>query len=178
MENNALLYTLNEFFEQNTFNRKVQEYEFDPTPELIKLQIDYFPGRKGGFNQYARMGPILHNQNVLVIKDIETSRGKNLVERAAVALLSSSDPIDAIVLESVENPAWKGKMLDGKEGRKRWLNDPNGSVDSYTNVYLTREQVQKEFLGGKKQTRTRRRRTKRNKRFNISNSKHRKYSLF
>ena len=108
-----------------------------------------YTGRKGGFNRFGRMGQPLQNLNVLVIKNVEVqTKGNNLVEKAAVALLSDpSNDIDAIVLEDILDPAWKTRLISGDtSGRRKWLPSP---VPGQDNVYLTRDQVQKEFLGGK-----------------------------
>lgn len=94
------------------------------------------------------MGQPLQNLNVLVIKNVEVqTKGNNLVEKAAVALLSDLSNIDAIVLEDILDPAWKTRLISGDtSGRRKWLPSP---VPGQDNVYLTRDQVQKEFLGGK-----------------------------
>jgi hypothetical protein len=148
LQENGVLKTLTNFFA--TQGGKVQElYLVDsPTDGVVKLQIDFFPGRSGGFNRFGRMGQPLRNLNVLVIKNVEVqTKGNNLVEKAAVALLSDLSNVDAIVLEDILDPAWKTRLISGDtSGRRKWLPSP---IPDQDNVYLTRDQVQSDFLGGK-----------------------------
>jgi len=154
---NGVLTTLTDFFATHGYEKKVQELYLKPANGVVKLQIDFFPGRgkvdstgtlvpSKQFDRYSRMGRPLSQNNILVIKNVEVqTKGQNLVELAAVALLNDSH-IDIIILEDILDPAWKARLLSGKDGRRKWLPSP---VTGQDNVYLTKEQVQSDFLGGK-----------------------------
>lgn len=164
---NGLLQELMQFFGENGFDRKVDEkyiiggLEFlgdesvPPRSGIKDLQIDYYPGRQGGFNRYARMGRPLRDMNVLVLKNVNMlERGGNMTMPAVVELLSNPDiPIDAVVFEDIQNPALMQRMIDGENGRRRWLPSP---LVGQPNVYLTRDQVQAEFTGGTRRRKKRR----------------------
>jgi len=156
LQENGVLKILTDFFATNGY-KKVQELYLKPSNGVVKLQIDFFPGRgkvdstgtlvpSKQFDRYSRMGRPLSQNNVLVIKNVEVqTKGQNLVELAAVALLSDSS-IDMIVLEDIQDPKWMARLIEGKDGRRRWLPSP---VSGQDNVYLTKDQVQSDFSGGK-----------------------------
>ena len=150
-EGNALLETLQSFFSRrNAFTERHQDAEFE-TVDTETLIMSYFPGRHAQgkpMNNYASMGRELRGLNVLVIVQVHMkTQGKNLLEKAAVALLS--DPamaeLDVIVIDSILDEKWYDRLVQGKGGRRRWLPSP---MAFQMNVYLTREQVHAEFLGG------------------------------
>jgi hypothetical protein len=137
----------------------------EPRGDVEKLIIDYFPGQSQKmFSSYARMGKDFVGKNVLVIKDIrlkvgETkTTGKNMLERASVALLNNPDlNLDVVVIESIEQRTWNQRLTRGKNGRARWLQHELNK----DNVYLTKEQVAKEFKASRnKRTRNRKSRRK------------------
>ena len=149
-ESNDLLDILLDFLsEMPTKAQQHVELVDEPTGDVEKLIIDYFPGQtKKMFSSYARMGNDFTGKNVLVIKDIRLkvgknkTTGKNMLERAAVALLNNPDlNLDVVVIESIEQPEWNQRLTRGKNGRNRWLHHERGQ----DNVYLTKEQVAKEF---------------------------------
>ena len=128
----------------------MKDVYFD-TVDTEKMMVDYFPGRLASenvLNNYPSMGRPLRGQNVLVVNEIHMKRGgKNLLEKAAVALLS--DPtmeLDIVVIDSILDERWYERLLEGKYGRRRWLPSPMGRDQQ--NVYLTREQVVADFFGG------------------------------
>ena len=169
-EENGVLKVLLEFFARP----KVKQQELwlvEPTKPrygVEELQIDYYPGAKGGFNQYARMGVQLRNKNVLVIKVVklfrqpgETITRKNEIERAAIELLKTTD-LEAVVLESIEDDKWRDRLLEGKDGRRRWLRIMVDGNDIYSdNVFITKEQAQSDFSGGRRNKSKRRNKNKR-----------------
>jgi hypothetical protein len=162
LQKNGILTTLTNFFLHNGYNKVQERYlvtEDKPQDGVLKLQIDFFVGRPSVdssgalipsrmFDRYARMGRKFgENNNILVIKNVEVEvKGLNLVENAAIELLLSDPSIDIIVLEDIQDPAWKTRLLSGKDGRRRWVQYPMGAQD---NVYLSKEQVARDFLGGK-----------------------------
>lgn len=131
-----------------------------PRGDVEKLIIDYFPGQtKKMFSSYARMGKDFVGKNVLVIKDIRLklgntkTTGKNMLERAAVSLLNHPDlNLDVVVIESIEQPEWNQRLTRGKNGRARWLQNEVWQ----DNVYLTKEQVAKEFKALRSKRKSRR----------------------
>lgn len=157
LQENGVLTTLTDFFATRGYEQKVQELYLKPANGVVKLQIDFFPGRakpdstgnlvpSKQFDRYSRMGRPLSQNNVLVIKNVEVqTKGQNLVELAAVALLNDSH-IDIIILEDIQDPAWMARLISGKDGRRRWLPSP---VTGQPNVYLTKVQVESDFSGGK-----------------------------
>jgi hypothetical protein len=94
------------------------------------------------------MGRPLRGLNVLVIIQIELKvKGRNMLEKAAVELLSDpSNELDVVVIDSILDERWYERLLRGKHGRRRWLPSPMGPDQQ--NVYLTRDHVAAEFLGG------------------------------
>jgi hypothetical protein len=146
---NRILEELTHFFQEKSFNNIIQE-EYLILEEHNKLQIDYFPGRLGGFKSYARMGKSLKGKNVLVLKNIRLEdRGNNLVEKAVIELLQHPE-LDIVVLEDIEDRKWMERLLRGKNGRRHWLPSPI----EINNVYLTKEQLP-DFVGGKSKKRKR-----------------------
>ena len=149
-ESNDLLTILVEFLsEMPTKPQQSVELVDEPRGDVEKLIIDYFPGQtQKMFSSYARMGRDFVGKNVVVIKDIRLNvgtnktTGKNMLERAAVALLKNPDlNLDVVVIESIEQPEWNRRLTRGKNGRCRWLQTEMNP----DNVYLTKEQVAKEF---------------------------------
>ncbi len=149
-ESNDLLTILLEFLsEMPTKPQQNVELVDEPRGDVEKLIIDYFPGQtQKMFSSYARMGREFVGKNVLVIKDIRLNvgtnktTGKNMLERASVALLNNPDlNVDVVVIESIEQPEWNRRLTRGKNGRNRWLQKETNP----DNVYLTKEQVAKEF---------------------------------
>jgi hypothetical protein len=171
-QENGVLKVLLEFFA----GPKVKQQELwlveptKPRDGVEELQIDYYPGAKGGFNQYARMGKDLRNKNVLVIKVVklfrqpgETITRKNEIERAAVELLKTTD-LEAVVLESIEDDKWRDRLLEGKDGRRRWLRIMvDGNDISPTNVFITKEQARSDFSGGRRKNKSKRRNKRKSK---------------
>ena len=164
-ESNELLTILLDFL-SGMPTRQQQNVELvdEPRGDVEKLIIDYFPGQtKKMFSSYARMGKDFVGKNVLVIKDIRLNvgtnktTGKNMLERAAVSLLNHPDlNLDVVVIESIEQPEWNQRLTRGKNGRARWLQTEMNP----DNVYLTKEQVAKEF----KASRSKRKKSRRQSR--------------
>jgi hypothetical protein len=130
-------------------------------PDVVQLEIDYFPGRgrattqmeKMRFNYNGMERGLLHDKNTLVIKEVELKKGAPSGQvNYAVRRLFAEGLIDAVVIESIQNETWKQILLAANWQR---------SAVRPENLYMTQEHLRGGRRRKSRRSRSKRRATKR-----------------